>query len=268
MRIKPTTVLVLGILLSSLAVVHFSFESGRAPTLEFKFGTGSTNKSDQQGNYTFYGFGIALFLYLQYAGKKDREIYETELRISNKLHEEVQFQLISAIDYIESHTKQVDPNGFLRNKLITTKNTIHEILIENGFVDTGKGYDYYLQQDIDSFTSPNRIMIAQGIDKVNWKRLSEAKKITLYRVVWELLVNMKKHSDCTKAIMIVSPTWRQLKIEYRDNGSHKAQPQKQGTGLRLMEQRLRRVGGRMRHSTNLEEGFNLTFYIPIFGFKI
>jgi glucose-6-phosphate-specific signal transduction histidine kinase len=44
-------------------------------------------------------------------------------------------------------------------------------------------------------------IITNGLDSVNWPTIEKTKKITLYRVLQELLVNMKKHSNSSLVVL-------------------------------------------------------------------
>ncbi|MCD8529424.1 MAG: hypothetical protein LRY25_01160 [Flavobacterium sp.] len=49
-------------------------------------------------------------------------------------------------------------------------------------------------------------------------QLKEEIKITLYRVLQELMVNMKKHSECTLVAIAFKNNPTTLEITYSDNG--------------------------------------------------
>ena len=52
-----------------------------------------------------------------------------------------------------------------------------------------------------------------GMDSVNWNDLETNKKIVFYRVLQELLINMKKHSQCSLAVITFNNNENKLQIE-------------------------------------------------------
>ncbi|MBN8147818.1 hypothetical protein J0J24_24090, partial [Vibrio vulnificus] len=66
-------------------------------------------------------------------------------------------------------------------------------------------------------TAACRIIIT-GLDKFDFDQLDKTQKITLYRVIQELLVNMKKHSMATLVVFKFEDLKNKITLFYSDNG--------------------------------------------------
>ena len=61
-------------------------------------------------------------------------------------------------------------------------------------------------------------VITKDIDKVSWKQFHETKKFALYRVLQELMTNMRKHSKATLVVVKFNQDNRKISVSYNDNG--------------------------------------------------
>ena len=64
-------------------------------------------------------------------------------------------------------------------------------------------------------------LIVRGDNAVKWEKLSEEKKIVLYRVLQELMVNMKKHSDARLVAIVFDQKPKLLEVQYSDTGQRR-----------------------------------------------
>ena len=71
---------------------------------------------------------------------------------------------------------------------------------------------------IAGFNTPNINLIINGLDSINWPDVEKNIKITTYRVLQELLVNMKKHSNATLVGINFKALDKSIIITYTDNG--------------------------------------------------
>ena len=71
---------------------------------------------------------------------------------------------------------------------------------------------------ISGFNTPNTNIILNDLDTISWNNIDRNKKITVYRVLQELLVNMKKHSNATLVGINFKETDKNIIINYTDNG--------------------------------------------------
>ncbi|MGL4584595.1 MAG: sensor histidine kinase, partial [Flavobacterium sp.] len=93
--------------------------------------------------------------------------------------------------------------------------------------------------------------------------LDENQKITIYRVIQELLVNMAKHSMATIVVFKFSEDKKNIKIFYSDNGVgiiHKEL--KAINGLSNVENRITNIGGTFIFDSANQLGVKYNIQLP------
>jgi signal transduction histidine kinase len=117
---------------------------------------------------------------------------------------------------------------------------------------------------MSGFNTSEVNILTNGIDTINWATLENNKKITVYRVMQELLVNMKKHSQCSLVILTFKKNENKLQIDYTDNGVGAAfDKKKSGNGLQNVENRIQAIKGTTIFDTKSNKGFKVSFIFPI-----
>jgi PAS domain S-box-containing protein len=98
-------------------------------------------------------------------------------------------------------------------------------------------------------------------------RLNETLEIGVYRVVQELLNNVMKHSNASKATLTISFRARSLRISLTDNGQgfnvEKAFSNAKGLGLPNIRSRIQLMGGTLNISSHSAKGTRVTISIPL-----
>lgn len=84
----------------------------------------------------------------------------------------------------------------------------------------------------------------------------------MYRVLQELMVNMKKHSQCTIASITFTTSNKQLQINYSDNGIGTDNLINLKNGLQNAENRILSINGTLTFDTALNKGFKVKIQIP------
>ncbi len=135
---------------------------------------------------------------------------------------------------------------------------------ENSLIDTGPHFEKQLKELLSGFNDGKTNVLQQGIDAMGWMDLNEATKVTVYRVIQELLTNMKKHSECNRAIFVFGRVARALEITYSDDGvGMPAGEQKARNGLQNVENRIHALNGTFTFENESGKGFRFSFTIPI-----
>src|SRR5690606_28372149 len=96
-------------------------------------------------------------------------------------------------------------------------------------------------------------------EKVNWHKLSHTKKHSVYRVLQELMTNMKKHSKATNVLVSFSQKRSKIQITYKDNGIG-CELHKQ-TGLQNAENRIKAIKGTITFDSEPQKGFQATLLV-------
>ncbi len=203
---------------------------------------------------------VLLFYYLRQRNKRERlrGIYLTEKRISKRIHDELAndvYNLMSSLEY------EATPE--VKDKLAGIYYRTRDISRENSEIDTGSNYLPSLVAVLSSIAG-NAKIILKGEKTVNWQRLEEEKKVVIYRVLQELMVNMKKHSMARFVALSFSEQGKWLEIHYKDNGvGCEASCLKAGNGLMNIRNRIASINGKINIESEKEKGFKVEIRIPV-----
>jgi signal transduction histidine kinase len=212
---------------------------------------------------------LSLFLYLHLTLKarkeKNKEIYQSEMRISKKLHDELANEVYKTLAFAENKDLQQEENKeYFLNNLDTLYSKTRKISKENSFITTSEFYQVALREMISEFKTPDVNILLNGMDTVSWNKIDKNKKITLYRVLQELFLNMKKHSKATLASTIFKMNDQNLTVIYTDNGvgiDNNRLILK--SGLQNVESRIKTINGTITFDNNSKKGFKLSFTFPL-----
>jgi signal transduction histidine kinase len=212
---------------------------------------------------------IAVFRlnYLKQKSKKEilQEGYNTETRISKQLHDEMANDVYHVMTFAETQPLDNENN---KETLLHSLDTIYQrtrnISKENSSIDTGPQFEFHLKEMMVNFNSNEVNVLINGMDSVPFASMEAHKKIILYRVLQELLVNMKKHSQCSIVVISFQKTVDKIQINYSDNGIGSATDQLiLKNGLQNVENRINAINGNLTFDVISGKGFKASFSIPI-----
>jgi signal transduction histidine kinase len=229
----------------------------------------------QQARYQkiFFIIGIAsLFLLLLYLRKfyqnrnrieKIKTSYDTETRIAKNIHDELANDVFYAITFAQTQslTKEEIKQTLLQ-KLNHIYTRVRGISRENNSIDTGLNYAVHLKEMLSTYNSDETNVIINGMEKVNWDAIDEIKKVTIHRVLQELMVNMKKHSDAPVVALTFENTTNTIIINYSDIGKGCEKDQIVKNGLQNMENRILSIKGTITFDSEPEKGFKVKITLP------
>ena len=214
-----------------------------------------------------FAIGIAvLIIYLLRARHKKvkvLEVYKTEKRISKKIHDELANDVFNIMSFAES--SDISPAG--QQKLIQDLDTIYQktrdISRENNTIDTGEGFGTHLKEMLSDYRTDSINVMSINFDKIPWNEISGHKKITVYRVLQELMVNMKKHSQADVVAIKFEYDNKKVTIRYSDNGiGIDTRKLNYKNGLQNAENRISAIDGSLIFDT-LTGGLKVNFTFPI-----
>jgi len=161
-------------------------------------------------------FMIYLF-YKHQKAKKEKviQVYKTETRLSKKMHDEVANEMYVVM------IKAQDPNNQNRSLLPDLEKIYaltRDISHENNIIITGKEFKNYLEELFVQFFNNNCKILTKGLSNSSIPLISKEKQIVIYRVLQELLVNMKKHSKASLVMINFSEIKNTIFVNYKDNG--------------------------------------------------
>ncbi|GGB73197.1 hypothetical protein GCM10007424_11380 [Flavobacterium suaedae] len=199
--------------------------------------------------------GVLLILYLRARYKREKllQVYNTEIRISKKIHDEVANDVYHVMSKIQSDNYNVLDN------LESIYNKTRDISRENNTIDLKEKFNDCLYDMLLSFKNDSTTVITQNFNKVNWNQLSEIKKNTTYRVLQELMINMKKHSNATHVVIKFNQEGNKLAIDYKDNG--KGCTLNKTGGLLNVENRIKTINGTVTFESEVNNGFKVNIKV-------
>ncbi len=88
-------------------------------------------------------------------------------------------------------------------------------------------------------------------------------KVTIYRLVQEALTNAVRHAGARNASVRVEQTGDQIKVMVTDDGRGFDPKRSRGMGMLGMEERVRRLGGRIAFQSAPGQGTTITAEMPV-----
>ena len=114
------------------------------------------------------------------------------------------------------------------------------------------------------FQNSNVKIITAGIDDLSWDSLNKIKKVVLYRIIQELLVNMKKHSKADLVVIKFSKSNKYGEIQYTDNGVGFNKNEKNiKNGLQNVETRIKTINGTITFDPKVKKGVKAVLRFPL-----
>ncbi|MES2574320.1 MAG: ATP-binding protein [Bacteroidota bacterium] len=210
---------------------------------------------------------VFIYHFLKAINKKEKfkTSYDTETRIAKKLHDELANDVYHTMAFAETQDLSSNQNReVLLNNLDTIYSRTRNISKENSTINTGTQYFEGLKEMMSGFNTQAIRILVNGIDTIRWNDLESNKKIIIYRVIQELLVNMKKHSQCSLAVITFKKNMNKLQIDYSDNGiGVLCDKINSGNGLQNVENRILSINGTITFDTKSNKGFKTSFTIPM-----
>ena len=213
------------------------------------------------------GIGFAIYFFRQrtkYLAQQNQMVqfqasYETETRISKRLHDDLGNDIFQVMLQYQN-----DPHDSqILEKLNTTYARARDISRENNEFDIDESFPEELSDMLKNYTKNGIQLLVRGLDKINWEGFEAPVKITVYRVLQELMTNMQKHSQASMVVLVFNQDNNTLHIKYTDNGVGIDKTQLQSkNGLHNTEKRIRAIDGTLIFESEKEKGFKADIKIP------
>jgi len=240
-------------------------------------GEKDANEAQFQKNISLIiGFAliILLLLYNYYSDKVKKEknkkeqliaVYTTETRISKRVHDELANDVYCLMTQLQSNDRLTvicNKEGVM-DSLEIIYNKSRDISRETNSIDTDNFIET-LKNMLSAYNNSNTNVISKGLNEGFWNNISDQKKIIVYRVLQELMTNMKKHSEASFTVLGFSRTNTSIEINYTDNGvGMDSDKQKLKNGLKNAENRMESINGVFIFETSLNKGVKVKMHIKI-----
>jgi signal transduction histidine kinase len=132
-------------------------------------------------------------------------------------------------------------------------NKSRDISKEYQALDTQTPFDETLTDLLSAYQSDTVKIIKRETASIDWNTVSPEKKNAIYRVLQELMTNMKKHSRATLVAVSMGQQRQKITIDYSDNGEGTVL--KKQTGLQNAENRIFTLNGSITFESQPGKGF-------------
>ncbi|MFC5048428.1 sensor histidine kinase [Aquimarina hainanensis] len=185
--------------------------------------------------------------------------YETEIRISKRLHDELGNDIFQLM--LQYQKNPHDPQ--IKEKLNTSYQRARDISRENNEFDTGSAYGQELNNMLQNYAQNGQQLLVRGLDAMEWDTQAKTTKITVYRVLQELMTNMQKHSQASLVALLFKEEDKKLIIRYSDNGlGMDLSTTISKNGLQNTEKRIQAIGGSLIFDSEKDKGVKAEIQIP------
>jgi signal transduction histidine kinase len=210
---------------------------------------------------------VLSFFVFRYRYKKGKleTMYKTESRISKKVHDELANEVFHTLAYAENkNLGTAKEKELLLQRLDRIYGKTRDISKDTAEIDTGPAFPIHLKEFLASYSTQNSNVIIQELDSIPWAQVGGLKKMACFRVLQELMVNMKKHSGASLVLIRFAKEGRQLVISYSDNGKgiSPQAPLKRG-GLQNAETRMQAVKGTFTFDSRKDKGLGARLSFPL-----
>lgn len=208
---------------------------------------------------------VVLILFVRYRNRQKLKgsVYDTETRISKKIHDELANDVFHAMTFAETQDlNNPESKETLLESLDTIYSRTRNISGDNCPIDTGENYSKRLIDLLNNYNSDDVNIIVNGYALIDWHKLKKETKIATYRVLQEFMINMKKHSQSTLVMVSFQNFSKHIEIKYTDNGIGMTNGTFQKKGLQNAENRIHAIKGTLTFDAETHKGFRITITIP------
>ena len=238
----------------------------KAQGSELKFKTSELDKEKEErlkllymsiaGIIIILSSALYFILRSKYEKEKLLQVYNTETRISKKVHDEV------ANDIYQLMTKLQNKNNIedtVLDDLEHIYSKTRDISKESSIIDFNYDFKETLKDLFLTYKTDDTSIVTKGLNDIHWDAISDLKKTAVYRVLQELMTNMKKHSKASIAVLTFAKVNADLEIKYSDNGI--GSNLKKHNGLQNAENRIVSLNGTITFESQMNNGFKVKISI-------
>lgn len=194
---------------------------------------------------------------------KIMEVHNTETRISKKIHDELANDVFNVMSYAESSDAPYPEQRKLIQDLDSIYQKTRNISRENNTIDTGENFGKVFREMLTDYKTEGINLMIIKFESIDWNVISKHKKITVYRVFQELMVNMKKHSHADVVAIKFALENKKITIQYTDNGKGLSSDELiYKNGLQNAVSRISAINGTLIFDTTIN-GLKVTCTFPV-----
>lgn len=206
--------------------------------------------------YQFLGLIILIIsigFYFYYNEKHKKNVVEnviiTEGKISKTIHDVIANDVYHIMTKFQS---DINTKEELLDDLEAVYERARDISRDNYMIDKDMDFEKVLGDLFSSYKNNRVNVITKNLQEIVWEKFSVQKKNILYRVLKELMTNMRKYSEAS-FVTIGFEQKNKVHLTYKDNGVGAVLSKK--NGLINAESRIESVGGKIIFNSEPENGF-------------
>lgn len=262
---------------NQFANIKYNFTKDKEENLELKIQRAEHKlEMQRQKNRSFISYialSITIFIfiflvfYLTLKGKREKNdaVFKNEIRISDKLENDLEKDIHETLSFAENNNlENISNKEQFLNYLSRIYSKTRSISRENNAIQTNENFASELKEMISGYTGQKLSMIINGLNTFSWSKIDRVKKITVFRVLQEILDQMKTLNNASLASITFKKEGKNILIMYTDNGS-KIDPKDIILEKRLqnVENRIKTIKGTLNFDPYSENGFKVNFKFPI-----
>ncbi|WP_433833178.1 hypothetical protein [Flavobacterium anhuiense] len=210
---------------------------------------------------------VFIFFYVTTKGKKEsnNEVFKNEMRISEKLHFELEKDIDKILQFTENFELEKENNkeeflSHLNNIYLKTRN----ISRANSEIVTDENFEKALKEMISGYSNQKLNIIINGLNTYSWCKIDRVKKITVFRVLQEIFENMKTSNNSSLASITFKRDDKNILITYADNSNTETEVDDSFIKrFANIDNRLKSVKGSYDVSLNPNQGFKFFIKLPL-----
>ncbi len=201
------------------------------------------------------------YLIQRHKREKEQEVYNTEKLISKRVHDEIANDISVLTNFVEENSDlhKASSKQILENKLHSIYLRARDISTDISSIDL-EDFKEELKNLIIQYNT-NHVNVITNLDDFEWFTVTDYKKIAIYRVIQELLINTKKHSRCKRVTLIFNDKEQDRIIIYTDDAVGFFKSDIKSHGLANAENRIENIGGTFNFETSPNQGFKAVIEI-------
>ncbi|UZO80756.1 sensor histidine kinase [Aquimarina sp. ERC-38] len=249
------------VLISMLSALGYTIFKQRRKNIELEF-----EQQQQETNQEIYRLLLTQQTKLEEGRKLEQQ------RMSEELHDGVLGRLFGvrlSLDGINQRTN--DEHNEIRQKynqeLKDIEKEIRLISHDLGTETLAKDIAYVdvVESLISELCEVHKIKFEFKYEEhIDWKKVPDPKKISLFRIIQESLQNIFKHANATKINVEFKFVDNEIKLTVKDNGvGFKEDKVKKGIGLKNITSRVKQMNGVVDFTSKSGVGTQVSVEIPL-----
>ncbi|HEX7847154.1 MAG TPA: sensor histidine kinase [Chitinophagaceae bacterium] len=188
--------------------------------------------------------------------------------IGAELHDNINPMLATAILYLNMASREEDKFTHIKSSITIIEDSIQEIRkLSHSLVGPVEN-DFVLRESLNdllcSLEQGVSFQISFSAGPLDENKISDEKKLILYRIVQEQMNNVIKYAQAEKVLVSIQQNGNELLLAIKDNGvGFDTTKKAKGIGLRNIETRLELINGNMVLNTKPGDGCEMIVAVPV-----